>query len=105
MLGQLAACNGMHGIYERCARWILLTHDRVNSDTILLTHEYLAMMLGSRRSSVTTAAAALQSAGLIRYAYGEITVLSRAGLECASCECYEVARAQFAPLLGASVLT
>lgn len=101
MLGQLAACNGMHSILERCARWMLLTHDRVNSDTIALTHEYLAMMLGSRRSSVSTAAATLQSAGLIQYAHGEIHVVNRTGLERASCECYEVARAQFGPLLGA----
>jgi CRP-like cAMP-binding protein len=100
MLGQLAACNGMHSIYQRCARWLLLTHDRVNSNTIALTHEYLAMMLGSRRSSVTTAAAMLQSAGFIEYAHGAITILSRKGLEDATCECYEVARAQFGPLLG-----
>ncbi len=99
MLGQLAACNGMHSVLERCARWILLTNDRVNSDTIALTHEYLAMMLGSRRSSVSTAAATLQSAGLIQYAHGEIRVVNRKGLERASCECYEVARAEFGPLL------
>jgi CRP-like cAMP-binding protein len=100
MLGQLAACNGMHSIYQRCARWLLLTHDRVNSDTIALTHEYLAMMLGSRRSSVTTAAAMLQSGGLIEYTHGEIHILNRTGLEQATCECYEVARTQFGPLLG-----
>jgi CRP-like cAMP-binding protein len=100
MLGQLAGCNGMHSILQRCARWMLLTHDRVNSDRIALTHEYLSMMLGSRRSSVTTAAATLQSRGLIRYAHGEIHLLDRKGLEQASCECYEVARIQFGPLLG-----
>ena len=99
MLGQLAACNGMHTILERCARWMLLTHDRVNSDTIALTHEYLAMMLGSRRSSVTTAAAMLQNEGFIEYRHGVIRILNRTGLERASCECYEVARAQFGPLL------
>ena len=100
MLGQLAACNGKHRIYERCARWLLLTHDRVNSDTIALSHEYLAMMLGSRRSGVTRAAAALQEAGFISYASGHIVILDRPGLEEASCECYAVARAQFGPLLG-----
>jgi CRP-like cAMP-binding protein len=99
MLGQLAACNGMHSIYERCARWLLLTHDRVNSDQIALTHEYLAMMLGARRSGVTIAAATLQQAGFIRYAHGHIVILNRQGLEEASCECYGVARAQFGPLL------
>src|SRR5580704_13379860 len=100
LLGQLAACNGKHSVYERCARWLLLTHDRVNSDKIALTHEYLAMMLGARRSGVTIAAAAFQQAGFIRYARGHIVILNRAGLEEASCECYAVAREQFGPLLG-----
>jgi CRP-like cAMP-binding protein len=101
MLGQLAACNGMHSIYERCARWLLLTHDRVNSEKIALTHEYLAMMLGARRSGVTIAAATLAQAGFIRYAHGHLVILNRQGLEEASCECYGVARAQFGPLLKA----
>ncbi|MGC1379797.1 MAG: Crp/Fnr family transcriptional regulator [Candidatus Baltobacteraceae bacterium] len=101
MLGQLAACNGMHSIYERCARWLLLTHDRVNSEKIALTHEYLAMMLGARRSGVTIAAATLAQAGFIRYAHGHIVILDRQGLEDASCECYGVAREQFGPLLEA----
>lgn len=99
MLGQLAACNGMHSIHERCARWLLLTHDRVNSEKIALTHEYLAMMLGARRSGVTIAAATLAQAGFIRYAHGHIVILDRQGLEEASCECYRVAREQFGPLL------
>jgi CRP-like cAMP-binding protein len=99
MLGQLAACNRLHSVYERCARWLLLTHDRVNSDEIQLTHEYLAMMLGTGRSGVTIAAATLQNAGFIRYAHGVITILDRPGLEDATCECYEVARQQFGGLL------
>jgi CRP-like cAMP-binding protein len=99
MLGQLAACNGMHNIYERTSRWLLMTHDRVDSDEINLTHEFLAMMLGARRSGVTIAAATLQQAGFIRYAHGRITMLNRLGLEEAACECYEVAREQFAGLL------
>jgi CRP-like cAMP-binding protein len=97
MLGQLAACNGKHNIYERCARWLLLTQDRVNSDKIALSHEYLAMMLGARRSGVTIAAASLQQAGFIRYARGKIVILNRKGLENAACECYAVAREQFGP--------
>ncbi len=105
MLGQLAACNGKHNIYQRCARWLLLTHDRVNSANIALSHEYLAMMLGARRSGVTVAAAALQKAGFIRYAQGHIVILNRAGLEEASCECYAVAREQFGPLLGMNELS
>ena len=99
MLGQLAACNRLHTVYERCARWLLLTHDRANSDNIPLTHEFLAMMLGTGRSGVTIAAATLQQAGFISYAHGIITIRDRAGLEAASCECYEVAREQFAGLL------
>jgi CRP-like cAMP-binding protein len=105
MLGQLAACNGRHSVYERCARWLLLTHDRVNSDTILLTHEYLSMMLGARRSGVTAAAAALQFEGYISYAHGQIKILDRRGLEAAACECYTVAREQFGPLLGMAELS
>jgi CRP-like cAMP-binding protein len=99
MLGQLAACNRMHTIYERCARWLLLTQDRVGSDQIMLTHEYLAMMLGARRSGVTIAAGTLQHAGFIRYQHGHIVILNRAGVKDASCECYDAARAQFGPML------
>jgi CRP-like cAMP-binding protein len=101
MLGQLAACNRLHGVYERCARWLLMTQDRVDRAEIRLTHEYLAMMLGTDRSGVSIAAAALQTAGFIRYAHGVITILNRAGLEEASCECYDVARDQFGGLLRA----
>lgn len=101
MLGQLAACNGTHSIYERCARWLLLTEDRVNSENIALTHEYLAMMLGAGRSGVTIALATLQQAGFIRYVHGHIVILSRSGLEEAACECYGVAKEQFGPLLPA----
>ena len=99
MLGQLAACNRLHHIYQRCARWLLMTHDRVGVRKIPLTHEYLAMMLGSQRSGVTVAAAMLQSAGFIRYSHGVVTILDREGLRGASCECYDVARKQFAGLL------
>lgn len=98
-LGQLTGCNRLHSVYERCARWLLLSHDRVGRDEILLTHEYLAMMLGSRRSGVTIALAALQRAGYIQYAHGCITILDRPGLEATTCECYEVARDQFTGLL------
>ena len=99
-LGQLTGCNRLHSVYERCARWLLLSHDRVEKDAIALTHEYLAMMLGSRRSGVTIALAALQNAGYIRYAHGHIAIIDRAGLEETTCECYAVARKQFAELLG-----
>jgi CRP-like cAMP-binding protein len=99
MLGQLAACNRLHNVYERCARWLLMTHDRVHSPEIPLTHEFLAMMLGTQRSGVTIAAATLQNAGFISYGRGIITILDRPGLEGASCECYDVAREQFSGLL------
>lgn len=98
LLGQLAACNRLHTVYERCARWILMTQDRVRSDAIHLTQEYLGMMLGSRRSGVTIAASTLRAAGFIRYAQGIITILDRPGLEDASCECYALAQAQFGVL-------
>ncbi|MGA2394542.1 MAG: Crp/Fnr family transcriptional regulator [Candidatus Lustribacter sp.] len=98
-LGQLAGCNRLHHINQRCARWLLLTHDRVARDDILLTQEYLAMMLGSSRSGVTLALAALQHAKLIRYARGHITILDHQGLEAVSCECYGVAKEQFGGLL------
>jgi hypothetical protein len=77
----------------------------VNSDTILLTHEYLSMMLGARRSGVTVAAAALQFEGYISYSHGQIKILDRPGLEAAACECYAVAREQFGPLLGMTELS
>jgi len=99
LLGQLAACNRLHSVLERCARWLLMTQDRVNSDDLPLTQEYLAMMLGTRRSGVTIAAATLRTAGFIKYAHGHITILDREGLEGSACECYEVAREQFAGLL------
>ncbi len=99
LLGQLAACNRLHSVYERCARWLLLTHDRVKSDVLLLTHEFLGMMLGTQRSGVTIAASALKAARFIDYGQGRITILDRPGLEAASCECYEVARGQFGDLL------
>jgi hypothetical protein len=105
MLGQLAACNRLHNVYERCARWLLMTHDRVNSDKIPLTHEFLAMMLGTQRSGVTIAAATLQNAGFINYSRGIITVLDRGGLEAATCECYEIAREQFSGLLRSTGIT
>ncbi len=100
MLGQLAACNRLHSVSERCARWLLMTGDRVGSNEFPLTHEFLAIMLGSRRSGVTVAAAALQKAGFIHYQHGMITILDRAGLEATTCECYKVTKDQFGNLLS-----
>lgn len=87
-LAQSVACNRLHTLEERCARWILMTHDRVTGDELLLKHTFLAEMLGVHRPAVTVAAGALQRAGLISYRRGRIQVVDRAGLEEAACECY-----------------
>jgi CRP-like cAMP-binding protein len=92
---QTAACNSVHMVEERCARWLLMSHDRSDGDTLALTQEYLAGMLGVCRSTVTLVAGALQRAGLIRYRRGAIRVLDRPGLEVASCECYRAIRNQY----------
>ncbi len=98
--GQAAACNGLHALAERGARWLLEAHDRVGSDRFRLTQDFLAAMLGVRRPSVTLAAGMLQQAGLITYHRGEVTILDRAGLEAASCECYAAIRRETDRLLG-----
>jgi CRP-like cAMP-binding protein len=87
---QTAACNRLHEVEERMARWLLICQDRVNSHDIHLTHEFLAQMLGSRRSSVTLAAGVLHRTGLIDYARGRVTILDHEGLKKAACECYRV---------------
>ena len=93
---QTAACNRLHKVQGRCARWLLLTHDRVDSDEFSLSHEFLSFMLGVERSTVTVIAGSLQKSGLIRYVHGKITIVDRAGLEAAACECYQVAAEHFA---------
>jgi CRP-like cAMP-binding protein len=102
---QSVACNRRHGIDERCARWLLMTHDRVGADQFPLTQDFLAFMLGVRRASVTVAAGMLQQAGLIRYRRGQIAVRDREGLEAASCECYGIVRRKYAQLLGPQAAT
>jgi hypothetical protein len=89
----------VHLVEERCARWLLMSHDRSDGETLSLTQEYLAEMLGVCRSTVTVAATALQRAGLIRYRRGAIAVLDRAGLEAAACECYRIIRYHYELLL------
>lgn len=98
-VSQSTACGHFHPIPQRLARFVLLAHDRAGSDTVELTQEFLAIMLGVQRPGVTLAALALQEAGLIRYRHGIIDVLSRAGLEDASCECYAVVRKEYERLL------
>lgn len=91
-ISQITACNHVHSVQQRMCRWLLMTHDRVGSDEFHLTQELLAQMLCVRRPSVTVAAGMLQRAGLIQYQRGRIRVADRAGLEAASCECYETVR-------------
>jgi CRP-like cAMP-binding protein len=99
-IGQSVVCNQRHSLRQRCARWLLMTHDRVSGDQFHLTHEFLAVMLGVRRAGVTVAAGNLQKAGLIRYRRGEITILNRAGLETVSCECYRLVADVYTRLIG-----
>jgi CRP-like cAMP-binding protein len=95
LLMQSTACMALHHVNERCCRWLLMTHDRIRADEFTLSHEFLAMMLGSTRPTVTLVAGTLQKAGLIRYKHARVTILDRAGLEAASCECYATVKAEF----------
>lgn len=92
---QNAACNRLHNISERLARWLLTCHDRIEADRMPLTHEFLASMLGTPRTTVTLAAGTLQQAGLIAYTRGHVTIKDRAGLEEAACECYAIVHDEF----------
>jgi len=92
---QSAACNALHPIYDRCCCWLLQTHDRIHGDEFCLSQEFLAIMLGVRRQSVTAVAGALQEMGAISYKHGHVKVLNRERLEAGSCECYGVIRAHF----------
>jgi CRP-like cAMP-binding protein len=98
-VSQQVACNGLHSIEQRCARWLLLTHDRVGTDEFPMTHEFLSQMLGVRRASVTVTAGILQRAGFVEFRRGRVTVVDRAGLESAACECYGVTREVYDRLL------
>ena len=91
-ISQTAACNRLHEVGQRLARWLLMVHDRVNSNSLPLTHDFVATMLGTDRPSVTLAAGALQRTGAIENTRGAIRILDREKLESASCECYEVIR-------------
>ena len=88
---QSTACNAMHSVEQRLARWLLLAHDRMARDEFPLTQEFVAMMLGAARPTVTVVAGTLQKAGLITYRRGKVTIVDRKKLESASCECYRTA--------------
>lgn len=94
-VSQTAACNRLHSVEERLSRWLLMCHDRAPSDNLPLTHEFLAMMLGTRRAGVTGAALSLQAEGFVNYRRGNVTILDRAGLENFTCECYQIVKAEF----------
>ena len=95
MAAQTAACNALHTLPERLAKWLLMSHDRRRGEELPLTHEFLSMMLGCRRAGVTEAAVVLQAEGMIKYRRGHITVLDRERLEGFACECYPVVKAEF----------
>jgi CRP-like cAMP-binding protein len=91
---QLAACNRLHDVEERLARWLLMSHDRIGDDVMPLTQEFLGQMLGTRRSSVSLAASILQKAGMISYTRGNVTLLDEKKLNTAACECYQIIKDQ-----------
>ncbi|MGA3130936.1 MAG: Crp/Fnr family transcriptional regulator [Terracidiphilus sp.] len=95
---QTAACNRVHELEERLARWLLMCQDRVQSDELPITQEFLAMMLGTRRTSVTVAAGMLQRAGLITYSRGHVTIPKRDRLAHAACECYRIVHEEYVRL-------
>jgi CRP-like cAMP-binding protein len=94
-ISQTAACNRFHDAEARLARWLLMTRDRLGSDEFLLTHEFLAHMLGLRRVGVTEAASALKRRKLISYARGKIRILDVRGLKASSCSCYQIVKTVF----------
>lgn len=100
-IAQCSACNQHHTMVGRCARWLLQTHDRVKGDSFPLTHEFLGLMLGVRRATVTQTAQTLQTLGLIRYFRGTITILDREGLQKAACVCYRLIEGEYARLTAA----
>lgn len=87
---QLAACNRLHDVEERLARWLLMSHDRIGEEVMPLTQEFLGQMLGTPRSSVSIAAGILQKAGMITYTRGNVTILDKKHLAAAACECYQI---------------
>src|ERR1700732_4559035 len=99
-VAQSAACAHLHRVEQRCCRWLLMTRDRMPSDDFLLTHEFLGMMLGVRRTTVTEVMGALQKAGLVHYRRGHVTILDHDGLRHRACECYDISRLEFDRLLG-----
>ena len=92
---QTAACNRIHSVEQRCARWLLMSSDRVQSDVMPMTHEFLSIMLGVRRAGVSKVAEELQRSATIQYHRGELRIVDREALEAIACECYQLDRARF----------
>lgn len=99
-ISQTAVCNRLHSVEQQLSRWLLLSHDRVEADELIMTQELIADMLGVRREGVTVAAGRLQDAGAISYVRGHIQILDRQKLEAIACECYKVVKDEFDRLLG-----
>jgi len=99
-ISQTAVCNRLHTVEQQLCRWLLLSHDRLRTDKLVMTHDLIANMLGVRREGITVAAQKLQERGLISYVRGTITILDRQGLETEVCECYQVVKSEYDRLLG-----
>jgi CRP-like cAMP-binding protein len=99
-ISQTAVCNRLHSVEQQLCRWLLINHDQLQTDKLVMTHDLIANMLGVRREGVTIAAQHLQEEGLIKYVRGTITILDRDGLEKAVCECYKVVKDEYDRLLG-----
>ena len=99
-VAQSAVCAHLHRVEQRCCRWLLMTRDRMPSGDFLLTHEFLGMMLGVRRTTVTDVMGGLQKAGLVRYRRGHVSILDHEALQQRTCECYEVSKLEFDRMLG-----
>lgn len=99
-ISQTAVCNRLHSVDQQLCRWLLLSHDRLPSDRLIMTHDLIANMLGVRREGITHAAKRLQTAGYISYVRGDMTILDRKGLEADVCECYKVVKTEYERLLG-----
>ena len=102
-ISQTAVCNRLHSVEKQLARWLLLSHDRLNSDTLVMTHDLISNMLGVRREGVTLASQKLSAKKLIKNVRGTMTILDRRGLEEAVCECYDVVNNEYNRLLGRGI--
>jgi DNA-binding transcriptional regulator YhcF (GntR family) len=99
-ISQTAVCNRLHTVEQQLCRWLLINHDLLQTNKLIMTHDLIANMLGVRREGVSIAAGNLQRKGLIKYVRGTITILDRKGLESTTCECYKVVKEEYDRLLG-----